>query len=138
MMEMIRPILELTVIIPGMLLAYLPVNECLKQAPVKLALWLTTLLLTLSLSGGLVCYMLQLSVKLLLVPVLMLLMLIYHKTLQISIWKSSSIFLAVCAVFACVNSLSRACLLYTSRADCTAIRAIMSALLLYHQRQQFS
>ena len=37
MMEMIRPILELTVIIPGMLLAYLPVKECLKQAPVKLA-----------------------------------------------------------------------------------------------------
>lgn len=35
-------------------------------------------------------------------------MLIYHKTLQISIWKSSSIFLAVCAVFACVKSLSRA------------------------------
>ena len=51
MMEMIRPILELTVIIPGMLLAYLPVKECLKQAPVKLALWLTPLLLTLSLSG---------------------------------------------------------------------------------------
>ena len=108
MMEMIRPILELTVIIPGMLLAYLPVKECLKQAPVKLALWLTPLLLTLSLSGGIVCYMLQLPVKLLLVPVLMLLMLIYHKTLQISIWKSSSIFLAVCAVFACVKSLSRA------------------------------
>lgn len=108
MMEMIRPILELTVIIPGMLLAYLPVKECLKQAPVKLALWLTPLLLTLSLSGGIVCYMFQFPVKLLLVPVLMLLMLIYHKTLQISIWKSSSIFLAVCAVFACVNSLSRA------------------------------
>lgn len=31
MMEMIRPILELTVIIPGMLLAYLPVKECLKK-----------------------------------------------------------------------------------------------------------
>lgn len=108
MMEMIRPILELTVIIPGMLLAYLPVKECLKQAPVKLALWLTPLLLALSLSGGIICYMFQFPVKLLLVPVLMLLMLIYHKTLQISIWKSSSIFLAVCAVFACVNSLSRA------------------------------
>ena len=90
---MIRPILELTVIIPGMLLAYLPVKECLKQAPVKLALWLTPLLLTLSLSGGIICYMLQLPVRLLLLPVLLLLMLIYHKTLQISIWKSSSIFL---------------------------------------------
>ena len=35
-------------------------------------------------------------------------MLIYHKTLKISVWKSVSIFLAVFAVFACVNSLSRA------------------------------
>ena len=43
-----------------------------------------------------------------LIPVLLFLMLLYHKTLQISIWKSSSIFLAVCAVFACVKSLSRA------------------------------
>ena len=108
MMEMIRPILELTVIIPGMLLAYLPVKECLKQAPVKLALWLTPLLLTLSLSGGIICYMLQLPVRLLLLPVLLLLMLIYHKTLQISIWKSSSIFLAVCAVF-CVCEQSVSC-----------------------------
>ena len=35
-------------------------------------------------------------------------MLLYHKALHIQLWKSGSIFLAVCAVFACVNSLSRA------------------------------
>ena len=35
-------------------------------------------------------------------------MLLYHKALHIQFWKSGSIFLAVCAVFACVNSLSRA------------------------------
>ena len=35
-------------------------------------------------------------------------MLIYHKTLKISVWKSVSIFLAVFAVFTCVKSLSRA------------------------------
>ena len=35
-----------------------------------------------------------------------LLLFLYHKTLRISIWKSGSIFLAVCAVFACLNSLS--------------------------------
>ena len=35
-------------------------------------------------------------------------MMLYHKTLRISLWKSVSIFLAVCAVFACVNSFCRA------------------------------
>lgn len=103
-----RPILEIAVIIPGMLLAYLPVKACLRQAPFKLGLWMFPLLLGISLSGGIVCYYFQIMTTLLLIPVLLFLMLLYHKTLQISIWKSSSIFLAVCAVFACVKSLSRA------------------------------
>ena len=33
MSEIMRPILEIAVIIPGMLLAYLPVKTCLRQAP---------------------------------------------------------------------------------------------------------
>ena len=103
-----RPILEIAVIIPGMLLAYLPVKACLRQAPFKLGLWMFPLLLGISLSGGIVCYYFQIMTTLFLIPVLLFLMLLYHKTLQISIWKSSSIFLAVCAVFACVKSLSRA------------------------------
>ena len=91
-----------------MLLAYLPVKACLRQAPFKLGLWMFPLLLGISLSGGIVCYYFQIMTTLFLIPVLLFLMLLYHKTLQISIWKSSSIFLAVCAVFACVKSLSRA------------------------------
>ena len=66
------------------------------------------LLLGISLSGDIVCYYFQIMTTLFLIPVLLFLMLLYHRTLQISIWKSSSIFLAVCAVFACVKSLSRA------------------------------
>lgn len=33
---------------------------------------------------------------------------LYRRTLRISLWKSGTIALAVCAVFACLNSLSRA------------------------------
>ena len=33
---------------------------------------------------------------------------IYIKTLRISLWKSGTIVLSVCAVFACISSLSRA------------------------------
>lgn len=36
MSEIMRPILEIAVIIPGMLLAYLPVKTCLRQAPLNL------------------------------------------------------------------------------------------------------
>ena len=52
MSEIMRPILEIAVIIPGMLLAYLPVKACLRQAPFKLGLWMFPLLLGISLSGG--------------------------------------------------------------------------------------
>lgn len=45
MSEIMRPILEIAVIIPGMLLAYLPVKTCLRQAPFKLGLWMFPLLL---------------------------------------------------------------------------------------------
>ena len=44
MSEIMRPILEIAVIIPGMLLAYLPVKACLRQAPFKLGLWMFPLL----------------------------------------------------------------------------------------------
>lgn len=39
MTDFFRPLLELTVILPGMLLAYFPVKPYLKQPPLKLAAW---------------------------------------------------------------------------------------------------
>ena len=108
-MDMIlRPILELTVIIPGILLAYLPVKTYLRQQPGRLAAWLLPLLAGICILGGVLCYTLRISTLPVLFVLLPFVMMIYHKTLRITIWKSSSIFLAVCAVFACANSLSRA------------------------------
>ena len=43
-MELLRPILELGVVIPGMLLACFPVKSSLKQPLSKLVLWLVPLL----------------------------------------------------------------------------------------------
>lgn len=71
MSEIMRPILEIAVIIPGMLLAYLPVKACLRQAPFKLGLWMFPLLLGISLSGGIVCYYFQIMTTLFLIPVLL-------------------------------------------------------------------
>ena len=45
MTTILRPTLELTVLLPGMLLAYLPVIPCLKQSPRRLAACLAPLLL---------------------------------------------------------------------------------------------
>ena len=67
-----------------------------------------TLLAGICLLEGGFCYFLNVPTSSVLFPTLLVLMLIYHKSLNISIWKSGSIFLAICAVFACVNSLSRA------------------------------
>ena len=45
MRTLIFQTLEFTVLIPGMLLAYLPVRSSLKQTPKKLAVWILPLLL---------------------------------------------------------------------------------------------
>ena len=108
MNQFLRPFLELTVILPGMFLAYLPVSSYLRQKPLKLTAWLFPLLLGLCISGGFLSCFFQISTLPVLFLLLPLLLFLYHKTLRISIWKSVSIFLAVCAVFACLNSLSRA------------------------------
>ena len=108
MTDILQPVLELSVIIPGVLLAYLPVKSYLRQTPLKLTAWLLPLLLGICIFGGAVCCALHLPTRRILFPLLPVIMLIYHKTLKISVWKSASIFLAVFAVFACINSLSRA------------------------------
>lgn len=108
MYESIRPILELMVVIPGMILAYLPVKPYLKQSAHRLASWLFPLLVVCCIFGGGLCYHFHNSVRVALFVLVVSAMIIYHRTLSISLWKSISIFLAVCAVFACVNSISRA------------------------------
>ena len=55
MPDILRPVLELSVIIPGILLAYLPVKSYLKQTPFKLTAWLLPLLLGIYIFGGAVC-----------------------------------------------------------------------------------
>ena len=94
MTDILRPVLELSVIIPGILLAYLPVKSYLRQTPLKLTAWLLPLLLGICIFGGAVCCALHFPTRWILFPLLPVIMLIYHKTLKISVWKSVSIFLA--------------------------------------------
>ena len=107
-MELLRPILELGVVIPGMLLAYFPAKSSLKQPLSKLVLWLVPLLALLCAAGGVVCYARRMPTAPMLAALTLLAVVIYIKTLRISLWKSGTIALSVCAVFACINSLCRA------------------------------
>ena len=108
MKDILRPILELLVVLPGLLLGYFPVKTYLKQSPGRLAAWLFPLMACLCIGSGLVCYRLGTSTFLALAGVALAAVCLYARTLTISLWKSGTIALAVCAVFACVNSLSRA------------------------------
>ena len=108
MKDILRPLLELTVVFPGLLLAYFPVRSYLKQSSAKLAVWEVPLLFGLCLGGGLFCYHFGLSTAFPLLLITIVTIFLYLKTLRLSLWKSGTIALAVCAVFACLNSLSRA------------------------------
>ena len=86
MTDILCPVLELSVIIPGILLVYLPVKSYLKQATLKLTAWLLPLLLGICILGGAVCCALYLPTRWGLFPLLPVIMLIYHKTLTISVF----------------------------------------------------
>ena len=108
MREALRPILELAVVIPGLLLAYFPVKSFLKQPRGKLAAWLVPMMLGLCVGGGLLCWHFRTSTAYAIACVTGIAVFLYVKTSQISLWKSGTIALSVCAVYACLNSLSRA------------------------------
>ena len=108
MREALRPILELAVVIPGLLLAYFPVKSFLKQPCGKLAAWLVPMMLGLCIGGGLLCWHFRASTAYAIACVTGIAVFLYVKTSQISLWKSGTIALSVCAVYACLNSLSRA------------------------------
>ena len=108
MKDVLRPVLELSVVIPGLLLAYFPVKSYLKQTPGKLCAWLLPLIAALCAGFGLLCCHLRVSTALALAGITLAAIVLYLKTLRVSLWKSGTIALSVCAVFACVNSLSRA------------------------------
>ena len=135
MREALRPILELSIVLPGLLLAYFPVVSYMKQPPAKLTAWLAPVMLVLCVGGGLACWYFRLSTEPMLALVAAAAIVLYIKTLRISLWKSGTIALSVCAVFACVNSLSRAfdaALLMTTPSAQTELWFCLRAELFYN------
>ena len=139
MKDVLRPVLELTVVFPGLLLAYFPVGSYLKLPPAKLAAGAVPLLLGLCLGGGLLCYRFSSPTALPLLVITLAASLLYVKTLQTSLWKSGTIALAVCAAVVGVIVLKCLLGLWLARVERTYIydlyRTLSRRLLVtYHDR----
>ncbi len=107
MTELLQPVIELLIFIPGMLLAYLPMKQNLRLRPGRLAAAMVPFILLLCLGGGLLWHSLPIKAIWIYLPAAAIAGLVYIRTLQISLWKSVSVFLAVCGVFSCLGSLAK-------------------------------
>lgn len=105
MIDILRPIIEISVILPGVLLAYLPMSRHLRTSKGKLLLLWISILIFLCIAGGSLCYFLRLKTIWVTFPVFFIAAVIYCRTLKTVRWKSISVILAVYGVFSCISSI---------------------------------
>lgn len=98
------PMLELMVLLPGMLLSYLPVKGYLRLRPAKLAAIAVPLTLFLCVAGSVISCHFHVEILWMLFLAAIIMGFFYINTLTITWWKSVSVFLAVCGVFSCLGS----------------------------------
>ena len=108
MTEFLSPVLELAIILPGLLLAYLPMKQYLKLSFRKLAALAVPFTLLLCFTGGALCFFFSIRTLYMLFPVTVATGIFYHFTLDVSHWKSVCVFLGVCGIFSCLGSTANA------------------------------
>ncbi len=117
MKELLSSILELMALLPGLVLAWLPMKQHLRVRPAILAA-AAPLTLLLAIAGGSLCYFLSIKAMWLYFPLTAIAGVAYVHTLRVTRWKSSSVFLAVCGILACLSSVARSLeLLFTPAAS---------------------
>lgn len=124
------PMIELGAIIPGVVLAYLPIKKHLKLSKLRLFPVMILSLVCLCTLCGFVCYRYNLKSFVLAIPIVLALSAAYCCSLKTSMWKSVSVLLAVCGVFACIASITRAVDSITFPQNTTPWFEIKSAVLL--------
>lgn len=108
MITILCPIIELSILLPGIFVAYLPMKQHLRTHFVKLLSIMTLFIILLCLTGGFICYFFNINILRVLFPCVILCGFIYLYTLHVSCWKSISVFLAICAVFSCLGNIAKA------------------------------
>ena len=108
MIEFLCPVLEFMILLPWMLIAYLPMKQHLRMRPARLAAIITPFIVLLALAGGGLCYLLSVKTTWLFFIAAAIAGVVYVRSLHIKKWKSISVFLAVCGVYSCLGSVARA------------------------------
>lgn len=103
-MKFICSFLELIILLPGMLLAYLPMKGYLRMRPVTLAAVTVPLVLFLCFAGSAASCLFHIETLWLFLPATAIMGVFYVHTLKITRWKSVSVFLSICGVFSCLGS----------------------------------
>ncbi len=105
-LDMLRPMLEMTVVIPGAFLCFLPTKAHLR-IPVRQLIGLgIPFLLLWAIVGGLICYTFRWSNNVWLFPWLVGFGLFLRWAANLPGWKTASLLLAVCGMFSCLTNLA--------------------------------
>lgn len=107
MKEFLCSVMELMILLPGLLLAWLPMKQYLRIRPAVLAAAAIPSTVLLALAGGGLCHLLSIDATWLLLPLALIAGDVYIHTLCVTRWKSVSVFLAVCGLFACLGNVAR-------------------------------
>ena len=105
-MHPIQPILELTVLFPAAFLCFLATADHLRIKKHALALIAALVLTLVCLLGGGLCWYMQWAISTLLPLLLVFLAAAFCRLVALSVWKSISIFLGVCAALTCYGVLA--------------------------------
>lgn len=106
MTEFLSHTLQFMILLPGMLLAYLPMKQYLRMPPAKLAILTLPLTIFLCLVGGTLSCVFSVRPIWLFFPTAVIACTFYVHTLKITRWKSISVFLAICGAFSCMSSVA--------------------------------
>lgn len=105
MAEFLRPAIELMILLPGMLLANLPMKGYLRMPPGKLAAVTASLIFFLCCAVGAVNCFFHLGTLWPFFPAAIM-GIFYVHMLKITRWKSVSVYLAICGVFSCLGNIA--------------------------------
>lgn len=100
---MIQPVLEFIVLFPAAFLCFLATAEHLKVRVRTLALVVVPVLALVCVAGGALCWHMWWPSNYLLLPILVPAAVVFCRLVDLPVWKSVSVFLAVCGVYSCLG-----------------------------------